>query len=107
MKRHTEKKEFSFSPEDYPRLAEFFDGYLHEDFRDEYGSPAAATQAYCNDASHQQVLEAHHEWTTLRKNLEGQSISRWQELLQQLGGAWRPQSQEDLLSLDQVFSASV
>jgi hypothetical protein len=107
MKRNTEKKEFSFSAADYPRLAEFFDGYLHEDFREEYGSPAAAAQAYCNDASHQQVVEAHAEWTILRKSLEGQSVSKWQDALLKLGGSWRPQSPEDLLSLDRVFRLSV
>jgi len=106
MKRNSEKTQ-SVSVADYPRLAEFFNGYLHEDFRDEYGSPVAAAQAYCNDASHQEVVEAHNEWTRLRKNLEGQSISKWHETLRGLGGAWRPQLQEDLLALDQVFRASV
>ncbi|HXM99074.1 MAG TPA: contact-dependent growth inhibition system immunity protein [Candidatus Dormibacteraeota bacterium] len=107
MKRNSEKKEFAFSAADYPRLTEFFDGYLHQEFRDEYGSPGAAAQAYCNDASHQQVVEAESEWAKLRKNLEGQAISKWQEVVDKLGGSWRPQTEEDLLSLEKVFRASV
>jgi hypothetical protein len=107
MKRNIEKKEFAFSAADYPRLTEFFDGYLHQDFRDEYGSPVAAARAYCDDASHQEAVEAHNEWTKLLKNFEGQPISKWQEVVGKLGGSWRPQTEADLLSLEKVFRASV
>lgn len=104
MKRNLGGQQPAFSAADYPRLGEFFDGYLHQDFRDEYGSAVAAAKAYCDDGSHQQVVEAQSEWARLRKNLAGQSMGKWQEALRKLGGAWQPQTEDDLVSFDKVFS---
>ena len=43
----TQKKEKAagFDPGQFPALKEFFSGYLHEDFNDEYGSAAGRSQS--------------------------------------------------------------
>ena len=43
----TQKKEkiAGFNPGQFPVLKEFFSGYLHEDFIDEYGSAAGRSQS--------------------------------------------------------------
>ena len=37
--------------EDYPTLSDFFSAYLHQDFRNEYGSATKAAKHYLADAS--------------------------------------------------------
>jgi hypothetical protein len=106
MKRESGKKTATISAAEYPSLREFFSAYLHEDFRDEYGSAAGAARVFCGDASLQQAKQAQEEWTRLRKNLAGRAIPEWQEALRKLGGSWQPQTEEELRSLDGVFSAN-
>jgi hypothetical protein len=40
---------------EFPALREFFSGYLHQDFHDEYGSAVGAAQAFRRDASDSEV----------------------------------------------------
>jgi hypothetical protein len=105
MKRETGRKAATISVAEYPGLREFFSAYLHEDFRDEYGSAAGAARAFCEDASHPQARQARQEWARMRKSFTGRAIPEWQEALRKLGGSWQPQTEEELQSLDVVFSA--
>ena len=88
-------------------LKEFFSGYLHEDFNDEYGSAASAARAFRGDASPEESAQARLEWAKLRKILTGRSMPEIQTSLEKLGGAWRPQDLEEFHSLDTVFAGKL
>ena len=94
-----------FEASNYPGLREFFSGYLHEDFIDEYGSAAGAARAFCGDASGEEATQAGAEWTKLRSVLKGKPISEVQQALQKLGGSWKPEEAEELSGLDRVFKS--
>ena len=46
--RHTSSP---FDPDEFSALQDFFSGYLHEDFSEEYGSASEALEAFLSDAS--------------------------------------------------------
>ena len=104
MSREKKEKAVGFSPNEFPVLREFFSGYLHEDFNDEYGSAAIAAKAFRGDASPEESAQARQEWAKLRKILTGRSVPEIQTSLQKLGGAWRPQDLDEFHSLDAVFA---
>src|SRR5260370_42222054 len=47
---------------DFPALRAFFEGYLHQDFRDEYGSAVGAARAFWKDASDSELAAVRKEW---------------------------------------------
>jgi len=104
MTRQKKETAGRFDANEFPALKEFFSGYLHEDFNDEYGSAASAARAFRGDASPEEAVQAGHEWARLRKILTGRSISEVQTSLQKLGGAWRPQDLDEFHSLDAIFT---
>jgi hypothetical protein len=104
-----EKKERppgTFDAANFPGLRQFFSGYLHEDFIDEYGSVTGAARAFFGDASLEETARARTEWTKLTAILDGQPISEMQTALQKLGGAWRPETFEELQFLDAAFEGT-
>jgi len=103
MTPQKKEKTAGFDPGQFPALKEFFSGYLHEDFIDEYGSPPGAARAFRGDASPEESAQACQEWAKLRKILTGRSIPEVQTSLQKLGGAWRPQDLDEFHSLDAAF----
>jgi hypothetical protein len=107
MTREKKEKAVGFSPNEFPVLKEFFSGYLHEDFNDEYGSAAIAARAFRGDASPEESAQARQEWAKLRKFLTGRSVPEIQTSLQKLGGAWRPQDLDEFHSLDAVFTGKL
>jgi hypothetical protein len=104
LKRDKVKKAAVFSVADYPWLREFFSAYLHEDFQDEYGSAASAARAFCSDANVEEVKQTREEWVKLRKSLANRAIPELQEALRRLGGAWRPQGEDELRDVDAAFA---
>ncbi len=104
MKRDKGKKAVVFSVAEYPWLRDFFSAYLHEDFQDEYGSAASAARAFCRDGNIEEVKKTREEWVKLRKNLANQAIPELHEALRRLGGAWRPQGEDELRSVDAAFA---
>src|ERR1700676_4343081 len=104
MTPQKKKKALEFDASEFPVLKEFFSGYLHEDFSDEYGSAASAARAFRGDASPEESAQAHQEWAKLRKILTTRAIPEKQTSLQKLGGAWRPQDLDEFHSLDAVFT---
>jgi hypothetical protein len=106
MTREKKEKAVGFCPDEFPVLKEFFSGYLHEDFNDEYGSAAIAARAFRGDASPEESAQARQEWAKLRKILTGRSVPEVQASLQKLGGAWRPQDLDEFHSLDAVFTGN-
>jgi CdiI immunity protein len=94
----------AFDPREFPALKEFFSGYLHEDFNDEYGSAASAARAFRGDASPEELAQARLEWSKLGKILAGRSIPDLQTSLEKLGGAWRPLDLAEFHSIDAIFA---
>src|ERR1700742_623050 len=86
--------------EDYPILCEFFSAYLHQDFRNEYGSPTKAAKNYITDASADEVQKLRNEWQSLRAKLAGQPLPVMQAAVRKLGAAWLPDSEVALTQLD-------
>jgi len=80
----------------YPALREFFSGYLHEDFRDEYGSAVGAAEAYREDAPADDLAALGKEWKAWRAALGDASPAAWARAIRQLGGAWSPQSASEV-----------
>src|ERR1700730_19378692 len=107
MTREKKEKAAGFSPSEFPVLKEFFSGYLHEDFNDEYGSAAGAGRAFRGDASPEELAQARQEWAKLRKILTGRSIEDVQTSMQKLGGAWRAQCRDECRGLDAIVGANL
>lgn len=95
----------TFNANEFPVLKEFFSGYLHEDFNDEYGSAVSAARAFRGDASPEESAQACQEWSKLRKILSGRPIPELQASLEKLGGAWRPLDLAAFHSLDAIFAS--
>ena len=84
----------------FPCLREFFSGYLHEDFTDEYGSPAGAARAFFGDASLEEAATAREEWQKLRQFLVGRPLPEVHAALNKLGAAWQPVDAEELDTME-------
>lgn len=77
-------------------LRDFFSGYLHQDFRDEYGSAPAAAAAFCNDAQADELAATRKEWELWRKGLDAAAPDAAAIAVRELGGAWQPQNLADV-----------
>lgn len=99
-KSKTAPVEAPIAAEDYPTLSEFFSAYLHQDFRNTYGSPTKAAKNYISDASADEVQTLRNEWQGLRKRLAGQPLAVIQAAVRKLGAAWLPDSEAALTQLD-------
>jgi hypothetical protein len=86
--------------EDYPTLSEFFSAYLHQDFRNEYGSATKAAKHYLADASPEDGQALRNEWQNLREKLAGQPLPVIQAAVRKLGAAWLPDSEAALKQID-------
>ena len=93
------------SAADFPALREFFSGYLHQDFQDEYGSAAGAAKAFRNDASETEIEAVRCEWKAWRAGLGKASTDEIAEAARKLGAAWQPQTLEDLDRVETALNA--
>jgi len=93
-----------FDPADYPALREFFPGYLHQDFGDEYGSAAEAVKGFLADASGDEILQVKEEWKVFRSAFQSRPFEEIQAALGQLGSAWSPEKEQQLEELDEILS---
>jgi hypothetical protein len=84
------------SAADFPALREFFSGYLHQDFQEEYGSAAGAAKAFRNDASDSEIEAVRREWKAWRAGLDQASADEIAQAARKLGAAWQPEVFEDL-----------
>jgi CdiI immunity protein len=93
-----------FDPTDYPALREFFSGYLHQDFVEEYGSPTDALRGFLADASGDEILQVKEEWSALRRALRNRPWSETQSAITKLGSAWLPENESPLQEWDGLMS---
>jgi len=100
MKRKSKPVEVALAPEDFPALHEFFAAYLHQDFRDEYGSATKAAKQYVKDAAPDQAEGLRSDWQRFRQKFAGQPFATVQAAIRKLGAAWLPESEAALTQLD-------
>jgi hypothetical protein len=84
---------------DFPELRRVLSGYLHEDFLDEHGTPAAALRAFqedANDSERQRFLTEARRFLERTAPLE---LDEVRALLLRLGCRWTPPSRKALRAL--------
>lgn len=89
------------SPEasDFPELERVFAGYLHEDFLEEYGTPAAALRAFqedAGDAERERFMDDARRFIDRTSPLDFKDV---RALVAQLGCRWTPPSRKALVAL--------
>ena len=80
------------SADDYPALAAFLDGYLHQDFRQAHGGALSAAAAFARDAGPDELATVCGELAALQRTLVGQPLAVWRGAIAAIGGSWRPSS---------------
>jgi hypothetical protein len=86
-------------PEDFPALAQFLGGYLHQDFLVEHGSASAAARSFREDASPEESQAVDAELERLLALTERWTVTQIRRFLKALGAAWLPSSRADLEAL--------
>ena len=84
---------------DYPQLRQFFEGYLHEDFVQEYRTPEGALRAFEADASAAELRRFRAEAKRLLARVKSQELGEIRELLAKLGSTWAPRSRAAVTKL--------
>jgi hypothetical protein len=93
----------NFEPSDYSHLRAFLCGYLHEDWPDEYGSVSEAVEKFWMDTGTASIARVAAEWQKLRQ-ISGGKLNNTMELLGQLGGAWNPTSQKQVVEMTDALA---
>ena len=88
---------------EFPALREFFPGYLHQDFREEYGSAAGAAKAFRKDASDAEIEAVQREWRRWRAGLKNSPADEIAKALRQLGSSWQPENPKEMDSLEKAI----
>jgi contact-dependent growth inhibition (CDI) system CdiI-like immunity protein len=92
------------SAANFPTLRQFLRGYFHEDWKEEYDTPAEAAQQFCEDADAQERRSVASEWIAFCQQTKNLSLPAISGLLSgQLGAAWNPKSHDDLEAISAVF----
>lgn len=65
----------------FPALRNFLRGYFHQDMKDEYGSAANATRAFCKDASAADVAALSAEWSRFVQQTKEMSLDQINQIL--------------------------
>jgi hypothetical protein len=95
------------SPGRFPMIRVLLRGYLHEDYAAEHGSAEGAVRAFCKDASPQEVEKLAEEWRRLSVNTANWTVADIGSLLtKDFGGAWMPESKQELVRLFQVIRSA-
>lgn len=94
----------SFSAADYPALRSFLRGYLHEDMKDEYGSPEEAAREFCSDSSGEEHAAVASEWSRFLAQTHGQSIDTINKILTGPLGSSQTLTEEDISRISAALS---
>jgi len=93
-----------FSTEKFPSVRQFLRGYLHEDWQDEYETPAEAAQQFCEDADDEERQHVALEWIAFREQTKNLSLPAIASLLSdKLGSSWHLNSLDELETICAVF----
>ena len=84
---------------DFPELQRVFTGYLHEDFLEEYGTPAAALHAFQQDADDAERKRFMHDVRRFLDRIAQLDIKEVRALIARLGCRWTPPSRKALVAL--------
>jgi hypothetical protein len=104
MKHEEKNKQVHFEPDNFSALQDFFGGYLHEDFAEEYGSAADALKTFLADASGDEIQNVKEDWQRFRAAMQNRPFAENQAALQRLGAAWQPENPAELAALDEILS---
>lgn len=80
----------------YPALARFLDGYLHQDFRAEHRTARAAATAFVRDATDAEVRRVAFELDRFMAAIAERPWDERRDALSRVGGAWRPATVAEL-----------
>jgi hypothetical protein len=95
------------SPDRFPMVRTLLRGYLHEGYAAEHGSAEGAVRAFCKDASSQDREKLVEEWRRLSVNTASWTVADIRVLLtSDFGGAWMPESKQELTRLFQVIRSA-
>ena len=92
-------------PEDFPALAQFLGGYLHQDFLLDHGSAPAAARSFRAEASPEEARAVDEELDRLLGLTERWTVTQIRRFLKALGASWLPSSRADLEALRSRGSA--
>ncbi|HMS58337.1 MAG TPA: contact-dependent growth inhibition system immunity protein [Tepidiformaceae bacterium] len=92
---------------DFPALANFLDGYFHQDFRSLYGSAEEAAREFTRDADFGLRADVDAEFRAFRRILVAMREDEWRDALARIGGAWRPVSLQAIDAVLDVLEASL
>src|SRR5579872_5023950 len=95
-----------FSRDDFPQLADFAAGYLHQDFRSEHRTPAAAREAFLKAVNQDERRRFDRD---VERFLRATGPASWEDVQQAwaaLGAAWMPRDRRALERLLVVTPAS-
>jgi hypothetical protein len=81
---------------DFPELQRVFSGYLHEDFLEEYATPAAALRAFLDDADDSERRRFAREARRFLERTAPLELDELRTLMAHLGCRWTPPSRAAL-----------
>lgn len=91
----------------YPLLHQFFRGYLHQDFPEEYGSVAAALRSYREDAGHEEFSNFAAEWKSFLTETHGLDALEVDRILSvEFGGSWHVASAHEIARFTEAVERS-
>jgi hypothetical protein len=93
-------------PSRFPHLRQFVGGYLHQDFVEEHGTPAAALEAFLRDADRDERAAFIAEAAAFLAEADGLAWSDVRAAFDALGGAWLPRSRAALSALLRASTAA-
>jgi hypothetical protein len=96
----------SFSAADFPELRSFLRGYLHQDMKDEYGSPEEAAREFCSDASGEERAAVADQWARFVNQTHGMPLDQVNRILTGPLGSSYALTAEDLAGISALFAQS-
>ena len=99
----TKQAAASLSAADFPALRSFLRGYLHQDMKDEYGSPAEAAREFCSDAGAEERAAVAAEWSRFLDQTKGQPLDAINRILTGPLGSSYSVTDEDLKSFSAIL----
>jgi hypothetical protein len=100
------RPESTITPHDFPALRDFLAGYLHEEYEAEHRTPQGAIDAFCRDATAEELRRLQDDAARFAAAIGGM---RWRDVrraLRQLGAAWAPRSAEALAAFLRAIAAA-